>query len=363
MSVFHNLKVEKITRLTDQSVQIDLEIPKKLQKVYAFAAGQYVTFKKELNGEELRRSYSICSAAPAKSGVFKSAKARHISIGVKEVENGRFSRFLNRELKVGDELSTMEPAGKFTLPAKNKEATTFVMVAAGSGITPIMSQAESILVGDDKSVVVLCYGNRSENHVMFADRIKELTQKHGKRFFCYHFLSNAVDLSKKDDVFHGRIQPSTIYKLGEKHAVSENTHYYLCGPGEMIEDVKAYLPIRKVEANKIHVEYFTQAIVAEEPSTGEPTTGFNATIIFEGLEHQLTIPSNKRILDAVLDAGIDAPYSCQSGVCCTCQAKGEFGDFETKDCLSLSDDEIRDGQVLTCVGKLVKDNVTINYDI
>ena len=239
----------------------------------------------------------------------------------------------------------------------------YVFIAAGSGITPVISQIKTVLQQSPEAEVILCFGNKAESEIMFKDELEVLEKAFINRFFVYHFWSSNPEEVKAPNVFNGRLKPSTVYKLSEKHRRWDDVHYFVCGPEEMIAKMEEYLPLRDVTKDQIHIEYFTKS--KSEAQSNEAVSSddvFETTIIFEGLEHKVDVPANTSILDVALKAGIHAPYSCQSGVCCTCQAKGSFGDFDTSECLSLSDDEIREGHVLTCVGKVVRDNVVINYD-
>ncbi len=366
MSKLQKIRVNRIQALTADSCAIYFKVPMK-DREWHFSSGQYISLEIPLNGEKLRRSYSICTSPKLeKAGLLGRKKLVHLpGIAVKRVEGGKISTYLNSDLKIGDEIDLLPPEGKFTIPQPKPE--WIGMVAAGSGITPMMSHLYHLLE-ESNSKVVLCYGNQSWKSVMFKKELEKLEEKYPDRFFLYHFLSREANQEKHPQVVYGRIKPSTAFKIIRKHSLEAKPHYFICGPADLIQATKKHLKeVREVEARRIHIEWFEapdskkEAVEKEVEESGSVHS--KARVILGGETHEVDIPEGSRILDAVLAAGLDAPFSCQSGVCCTCQAKGEPGDFITDDCLSLSEDEIKEGHVLTCVGQVRRPEVTINYDV
>lgn len=367
MAQFYPLSIAKITEETTDSVSITFDLPKKYEKHFEFVAGQYITLRANINGKDVRRSYSIC-ASPY-DGPKKLLRKKHkpvIRVGVKAVENGQMSQFLVNQVREGDVLQVMPPAGRFVLKDNTSNKNQYVFVAAGSGITPVLSQIKTVLFAEKHARVLLCYGNRSDGNVMFLKELQDLAQAHSERFFLYHFYSRNQSQDKLPDVFYTRIKPSLVYKLAQKHGEGvQATHYFICGPSALIDETMDYLKGREVPQSQLHAEYFTASssnqVVEEQAEEGSSKSG-HLKVTFGGLDYDLAIKPGQKILDAVLDANIDAPFSCQSGVCCTCMAKGESGDFDTSDCISLTDQDKSDGMILTCVSTLKSDSGTVNFD-
>jgi len=347
MTQFHPLEVRQIRSLTPDSVAITLDVPKDLVQTFAFLAGQYITIKKEIKGKELRRAYSISS----------SPKKDCITIGVKKVDRGGFSDFANTQLKVGDTLEVMPPEGRFVfkpgaLPKK------IVAFAAGSGITPIMSIARTVLDSHPDSRLILVYGNKSYDETMFYTELVKLQLEHPKRFHLYFTLSQA----KEEDTLFGRIDVSTInFVLKNKHRKEVFDDYYVCGPEPMIHTIMDTLKINGIAEDKIHYELFTSTEIKDElPESLEGKTTLSVTLDDE--EFTFTMDKKTKVLDAVLKENIDAPYSCQGGVCSTCIARITKGQAEMEKNQILTDAEIAEGFVLTCQAHPITPVLKIDYD-
>lgn len=347
MADFHSLKVIEIKSLTPDSVAITLEIPKELAQNFSFTAGQYITIRKELRGKELRRAYSICS----------DPKKTNITIGVKKVDRGGFSDYANSKLKVGDTLDVMEPDGRFTF-RPDGNVRNVMAFAAGSGITPIMSIARTVLESNPKNTMALLFGNKSYADTMFYTDLVKLQLDYPDRFFLYFTLSQ----SKEEDSLFGRIDTSSInYVLKNKHKEATFDDYYVCGPEPMIELVMEHLKEQEVSEDRIHYELFTSTEISDDlPVKPEGLT--QLTVVLDDETFELQMDRKTKVLDAVLKEQIDAPYSCQGGVCSTCIAKVTEGTAEMAKNQILTDSEIEDGYILTCQAHPTSADLKVDYD-
>lgn len=346
MADFHALNVKSIKKLTPSSVAVTFEIPKDLAQGFAFTAGQYITIKKEIKGKELRRAYSISSAPTA----------ANITIGIKKVDRGGFSDYASTKLQVGDVLEVMPPEGRFTF--KSSDIKHIAAFAAGSGITPIMSIAKTVLDSNPKNTFVLVYGNKSYEETMFYTDLVKLQLDYTNRFFAYFTNSQ----TKEDKALFGRIDTSTVnYALKNKHKDVNFDGYYLCGPEQMIHLVTDTLIENDVPKDKIHFELFTASEIKEEmPIVAEGQT--KVKVIVDDEEFDITMDKKMLVLDAVLKENIDAPYSCQGGVCSSCIAKVKEGKAEMVKNQILTDGEIADGYILTCQAHPTTPTLTVDYD-
>ncbi|MFK7812730.1 MAG: 2Fe-2S iron-sulfur cluster-binding protein [Maribacter sp.] len=347
MADFHSLTVKHIKKLTPSSVAITFDIPKDLIQSFDFEAGQYITIKKEIKGKELRRAYSI-SSAPKKDS---------ITIGVKKVDRGGFSDFANSKLAEGDTLEVMPPEGRFVF-VPTESSKNVAAFAAGSGITPIMSIAKTVLSSNSDNKFVLVYGNKSYEETMFYTDLMKLQLEYTNRFFVYFTNSQAQE---KDSLF-GRIDTSTVnYALKNKHKDVNFDAFYLCGPEEMIHKVTDTLKDNEIAEDKIHFELFTATEIKEElPVTADGETQIEVTVDDE--KFSFAMDKKMLVLDAVLKENIDAPYSCQGGVCSSCIAKVTEGKAEMVKNQILTDGEIADGFILTCQAHPITPTLKVDYD-
>lgn len=347
MADFHSLTVKYIKRLTPSSVAITFDIPKDLIQTFNFDAGQYITIKKEIKGKELRRAYSISS----------SPKKDTITIGVKKVDRGGFSDYSNSKLAVGDSLEVMPPEGRFTF-VPTEDPKNIAAFAAGSGITPIMSIAKTVLTSNSNNKFILVYGNKSYEETMFYTDLVKLQLDYANRFFVYFTNSQAQE---KDSLF-GRIDTSTVnYALKNKHKDVDFDGFYLCGPEEMILKVTDTLKDNEIPKDKIHFELFTATEIKEElPVSAEGETQVQVTVDDETFS--FTMDKKMLVLDAVLKENIDAPYSCQGGVCSSCIARVTEGKAEMANNQILTDGEIADGFILTCQAHPTTPTLKVDYD-
>jgi ring-1,2-phenylacetyl-CoA epoxidase subunit PaaE len=345
-SDFHCLTVKRVERLTDDSAAITLMVPDDLAGAFAFAAGQSLTVRR---GEE-RRTYSICAPAGAAP-----------RIGVREVAGGAVSGWLVRALKAGDTLEVQVPSGTFTpdltVPGRH------VLIAAGSGITPMMSIAASVLAADDKSTVTLLYGNRRSDTVMFADEVADLKDAHPARMQIVHVLSREP---QEVELHSGRLDASRLTALLPATVdVPAVDHWWLCGPHPMVTDAIAVLRGLGVDGARIHRELFwvgdepPAEAVHEEAPVGE---GASVTVILDGRSSTLTLPAGTPVLDGAQKARPDLPFACKGGVCGTCRARVTSGAAVMRRNYALEQREIDAGYVLTCQALPQTEEITVDYD-
>ncbi len=353
---FHTLSINDINRETADCVSVAFEIPAELKEEFKFLPGQYLTLRTIINGEDVRRSYSICS----------SPLDGELRVAIKEVEGGVFSTYANRELKVGDELKVMSPQGNFVVKPEASNTNTYVAFAAGSGITPVMSILKSVLEIEQNSKFVLFYGNRSSNSIIFKSQLEDLKDTHLNRLEVHHILSRE---DQGSDLLYGRIDADKVTNCANKFFTPEDvTGYYLCGPGSMIESATDTLEKLGVEKDNIHFELFTAAGHVDKVDHTKDTAtkakvDSNVTVILDGEEtHMEMVSTGKTILDAALDAGADVPFACKGAVCCTCRAKVLEGSAEMEMNYALMDDEVADGYILTCQSHPTSEKVVVSYD-
>jgi ring-1,2-phenylacetyl-CoA epoxidase subunit PaaE len=349
-SGFHTLTVAAVERLCDDAVAVTFDVPESLQEAYAFRPGQYLTLRKETPDGEERRSYSICAPAGAAPRV-----------GVRRVADGLFSEWLVDRLEVGDEVEVGPPAGAFT-PAL-EAGTHHGLIAAGSGITPVLSIAASLLAAHDDTHVTLLYGNRRTDTVMFTEEIADLKNAHGPRLHLLNVLSREPT---EAEIFNGRLDAERMRTLfGALVDVEGVDHWWLCGPLGMTQDAVAVLTELGVDRKRVHRELFYVDEPPPEPHRDEPaevTDGSEVTVVLNGRSTRLTLPRTVSVLDAAQKVRGDLPFACKGGVCGTCRAKVTAGDVTMRRNFALEDDEVEAGFVLTCQTLPVSDEVTVDYD-
>ncbi|GAA4821925.1 phenylacetate-CoA oxygenase/reductase subunit PaaK [Actinomycetospora corticicola] len=343
---FHALRVAAVEHLTDDAVAITFDVPADLREHYAFRAGQYLTLSHD--GE--RRSYSICApegAAPR--------------IGVRRVETGLFSGWLVDRLAVGDTLEVGPPDGRFSPDPQPGEHHT--LIAAGSGITPVLSIAATVLAAHPDTHVTLLYGNRRADTVMFAEELADLKDRYRARFQLDHVLSREP---VEAEIFAGRLDRN---KLGELLRFLVPTpqvdHWWLCGPLEMVTGARDLLDELGIGREKVHAELFYVDSPPPQPVRHEdaPAEGATATIVLHGRSVTATIPPDSFVLDAAQKVRSDLPFACRGGVCGTCRAKVVTGEVAMQRNFALEDSEVEAGFVLTCQSVPVSDELTIDYDV
>ncbi len=349
MSRSHELKVKTIDRETAQAVSVGFEIPAELKKDFQFLAGQYLTLEKEIAGRKFRRSYSICT----------SPTRQELKVTVKEVEHGLFSAWVNNKLKVGDTLTVFLPQGRFTFdPSTALSPKTYVAFAAGSGITPVMAILENVLESSPAHKFVLVYGNRTPDDTIFFKKLLTLQQKYTNRLFIEFVYSRF----KADQSFFGRIERSTVnYILKNKFKEADFADFYLCGPGSMIDTVADLLKENGIAEEHIHFELFVTEDKKDEEVT-DFTGKTRVTVILDEEETTFEMDRSERVLDAVMNEGLDPPYSCQGGICSSCMALVKEGKVTMANNQILTDEEVADGLILTCQSHPITPTLVIDYD-
>lgn len=348
MSQFHSLKIQHLDKITDRSIKISFEIPAQLKKDYVFKAGQYITIKIPLNGEELRRDYSICSAT----------NSSHLEVAVKEVENGVFSSYANNQLKEGDHLEVSVPHGRFILETNPSNQRTVVAFAAGSGITPIMSIIKTLLTEERHSKIILMYGNKKVKDVMFLNDLLTLQFYYPERFRLHFVYSQA----EEENALFGHIEKSTVnYIIKNKYKDDAFDSFYICGPTGMITTVKEALFEQGIAENKVHFELFTVPVSAETKTIAAEGEA-QVTVILDEEEITFSMSQKQTILEAAIKNNVDAPYSCQGGVCASCLGRLKEGTASMRVNNVLTDGELEDGLILTCQAQPTSAKVVVDYD-
>jgi len=352
---FISLKVTDINRPTADAVSISFKIPLFRKREFCYKAGQYLTIRAVIDGVEVRRNYSFSSAPHEKKW----------TITVKEMPGGTMSRYLNNEIAVGDTLDVHPPEGRFTLETNPSLARKVVLVAAGSGITPLISHLKTLLKEESNSEVMLLYGNRSVSDIIFKDELDELEASH-EQLKVIHFISRENEPKGCRYWELGRITRDNLYDVVKKY-LGYPGHpvvpvYMLCGPGEMIEYLQEYLYEILVPRLNVHTEFFTTAKDTDNAGASSIGVDCNATVILNGEEYEVEIPAGTSILDAVTEAGLDAPYSCTSGICATCIARQSEGEFDTSKNISLGPSDFEEGFILTCSTTCLSETARIDYD-
>lgn len=354
---FHTLKVTDVRRETADCVSVAFDLPEDLESVYKFKPGQYLTLRSTINGEDIRRSYSICSCP------FDG----ELRVAIKRVEGGLFSTYANHDLKAGDELEVMTPIGNFTTDFSETNEKQYVAIAAGSGITPVMSLIKSAMIAEPKSKFILIYGNRNSASVIFKDEIEDLKDEHMNRLEVHHVLSRE---DQGTDLLKGRIDAHKVTQFAEKFFdVSETDAYFLCGPEEVIRASEEALAKLGVAKEKIHFELFTSSAdtaskkVESKSSESSSDVLSSVTVILDGDETHMDISTKgKTILDSALDAGADVPFACKGAVCCTCRAKVLEGTAKMEMNYALTDEEVDEGYILTCQSHPTSERVVVSFD-
>ena len=348
MSQFHKLTIEDIHRETEKSVTITFNVPENLKETFAFQAGQYITVKTTINGNEVRRDYSLCS----------SPKSGELKVAVKEVEGGTFSAYANNTLKVGDVLEVASPKGRFVFTPNDSKTKNIAAFAAGSGITPVLSIIKCALEEEVHSKVILVYGNKTTKDTMFLDALLALHHNYKERF-SIQFVFSQED---EEDAIFGRIEKSTVnYVMKNKHKHIDVDAFYLCGPETMIHTVKDVLTEHEIPQDRIHFELFKAAKPApvnEDAVQGET----EITITVDDETTTFTMSQKQSILEAALDKDLDAPYSCQGGICSSCIARITEGEAKMRQNNILTESELAEGLILTCQAHPTTSKIIVDYD-
>lgn len=354
---FHTLKIKEVRRETPGCVSVAFDIPETLQKEFAFIQGQNITLKKMINGEELRRSYSVCTAP----------EENELRVAIKQVDGGLFSTFANSELKKGDELEVMAPTGNFYTELKPDQCKHYMAFAAGSGITPVISIIKTTLKREPGSRFTLVYGNRNRNNIIFFEELEQLKNRYMERFNLMQVLSR----EKTDIPLHfGRIDQQKLDDISHIVDYAKVDEFFLCGPEEMIFCIKDYLTVRGTDAKQIHFELFSSSASRQKQiaqTAGEKESGpqSHITIRLDGREFSFQLPMNSElsVLEAALQQGSDLPYACKGGMCCTCKARLLEGEVMMDVNYALEDEEVEQGYILTCQSHPTTEKIVVDFDV
>ena len=348
---FHELTVSRVRPQTADGVAVRFDVPDDLRDAFRFQPGQYVTLRAEIEGRDVRRSYSICAAD----------HAGHLEIGIKQVDGGAFSTFAQR-LAPGDRIEVMPPQGRFTVAIESGARHDYLLVAAGSGITPCLSIASSVLHGEPHSSVTLIYGNRSADTVMFREEVDGLKDRYPARFRLFHVTSR-----EQQDVgfLNGRVDGQRIRALAERGLIDPAAFdaAYLCGPETMIEAVAATLRDLGMADDAVRFELFTTAGAKPPPVRREAVAeGATIGIVIDGSRKSVAIDGSQTVLAAGQAAGLDLPFSCAGGMCCTCRCKITEGEATMDVNYSLEDWEVEAGFTLACQARPKTETLVVDFD-
>jgi ring-1,2-phenylacetyl-CoA epoxidase subunit PaaE len=350
---FHELRVTEVTPLTDDSVAVTFDVPPELEKTFEYIPGQHVTVRKVIDDVDVRRSYSIC--APAGSGKLR--------VGIKKLAGGVFSTYATERLRAGDVLDVMSPVGDFTIDIDHDRPRKAVAIAAGSGITPVLSLIASSLEQEPGASWTLLFGNRTANSVMFLDELEGLKDRFHPRLQLFHILSRE---GSDVPLLSGRIDGEKI-RVVHDHLLgsAEVDGWYLCGPYEMVMDAREALTELGVDESKIHDELFFAGPVDTATLPPEPPAGAGSvelTVILDGRAVDTRMTRDTSILDAALRVRSELPFSCKGGMCATCKGRVEQGEVKMDKNYALVDSEVEAGFVLTCQAHPTSDKVVVRYD-
>lgn len=354
---FHPIRVKEVKKETNDCVSVLFDIPAELQPSFSFTQGQSLTIRTNINGEEVRRTYSLCS----------SPLDNEWKVAIKKVDGGLFSTFANQQLKKGDTLDIMPPVGKFYTELSSSNKKSYVAFAAGSGITPILSIIKTTLRTEPNSHFTLVFGNRTKGSIIFKEELEALKDKFMDRFRIIHILSRE---RTEAVINNGRINADKCETLFSKLIdLKKCDEFFVCGPEEMIFSVKDFLEAKGIDKKKIHFELFTTPgqkpnVVASRPSSVDNGPKSKVSVKLDGITFDFDLGFNEsNILDAALKQGADLPFACKGGVCCTCKAKLLEGEVDMDVHWGLEHEEIAQGYILTCQSHPKTDVVKIDFDI
>lgn len=363
---FHNITVKEIKFVTSDTIVIYMDIPADLKEAFAFVPGQYVTISDDINGKEVRRSYSICSAPWEDT----------LAIGVKRVPGGALSTFMHSNYKSGMKIKVSPPEGKFKIAADEDVNNDYYFIAAGSGITPIMSMVTSIVELEPLSRCYLLYGSRDENSIIFKDKLDALSKKYEGQLEVTHSLSSPLKVKKKglSGIFSGkkvnwtgetgRITKAKIEDFISKYPkLGNEAKYYLCGPGSLIDDAEKIILSKSIDKKAINREYFTSSVKSDATTLHKSVNGqTTVNVTLEGDTFSFGTDGKLSLLEEMINLKKNPPYSCTSGACSSCVAKVTSGKAEMEVCFALDDDEIEAGYILTCQARATTPEISIDFE-
>ena len=351
MRDFHTLKVKDTKSLIgDMAKSVMFEIPTELTEIFAWKAGQHLTLRFELNGEEVRRSYSISSSP------FSGEPLR---ITVKRVKDGLVSNHINDNISAGDNVDVMPPFGGFYLEPGETKRRTHYFFGAGSGITPLFAMLHSVMCVEPYSFAYLTYGNKDDKTILFKDKFEQLCSENEDRLNVLHVLSNPSMWSSFTPWRKGIVDKDAIEALiNENPPYAQDAQYYICGPGGMNKAVKSALMSLDVPADRIHMESYGGAVEIDDSIKGQAAI---IQVTHDGQTHSINLGEDQTVLEAVRESGLKPPFSCQSGVCGACRANLEKGTVHMRARMALEDSEIENGAILTCQSVATSDEISLNY--
>ena len=350
--VFHDLSVKDLYTTIADAMVVEFDVPEDLQSAFQFTQGQFLTLETEINGEMVRRSYSLCS----------SPLENRWKIGVKLVPEGKFSTYVNKDLKIGDIIKVMTPQGRFNVPINTEQQNNYVAFAAGSGITPILSIIKTHLEAEPNSTFKLFYLNQTASSIMFKEEIEALKNRYIERFEVFYFLSRQ---NRSVPLFNGRFTDEKLDIIFKSICNRDFIDaYFSCGPEAMVMLITDYLKSNGVDEKKIHFELFgTPGQVKKKTTVEKSGKSCKVTLIEGGKSMNFDLEQGgDNILDAALNNSADLPYACKGGVCSTCKAKLIEGDVEMLLSYGLEPDEIEAGYILTCQAYPKSKEVTVDFD-
>lgn len=352
---FHTLRVKELIRETSDCVSICFDVPENIQHQFSYREGQNITIRKTINGEEVRRSYSICTAPHEHT----------LKVAVKKVQDGLFSTYANEELRVNDTLDVMPPTGRFTSHHSLTKAPSYLAIAAGSGITPVISIIKHTLHSNPDSSFTLVYGNKNRSSIIFFEELEQIKNKYLTRFNLINILSR----ERMDaEIQYGRIDAEKMAAFGKLLNYQQFEAAFLCGPEKMIFEVADFLEGQGMKKDNIHFELFAAAgsvknksTVKEQTEAVGPKSKISVRLDGRTFDFDLAF-QGKSILDAALQQGADLPFACKGGVCCTCRAKLLEGQVKMDVNYALEKEEVEQGFILTCQSHPLTDKVVIDFD-
>ncbi|MCX7548742.1 2Fe-2S iron-sulfur cluster-binding protein [Xanthomarina sp. F1114] len=357
MAEFYNLKVADIYKETQDTSVITFEVPETSQDIFKFRQGQHLTLKAIIDGEDVRRSYSLCS----------SPLDKQWKVAVKLIPGGKFSAFVNNELQTGDMLEVMTPSGTFGVDCNKEKAKNYLFFAAGSGITPVLSMIKTHLATEPKATCKLFYVNKTAKSIIFKEELEQLRNTYFGRLEIYYFLTK----ERRDiELFNGRFNDEKMQVLTRTFIdIPDTSEVFLCGPEKMVNYVSNYLIDAGLPKDLVHFELFVTGLSDEDIERAERLSkqnveGTKVTIIDGGKEFDFTMTKEyDNILDAALGAGADLPFACKGGVCSTCKCQIKEGSVEMKINYALEDKEVKQNYVLSCQAVPTSDKVVVDFDV
>lgn len=350
---FHRLRIAEVRRETEDAISVRFDVPAELIETFSFTQGQHLTLRATIEREELRRNYSICSGLDD----------GEVRIAIRRLPGGRFSTFANENFKAGDEIDVMPAKGRFFTSLDADHKKRYLAIAAGAGITPVLSIVKTTLAREPKSHFTLIYGNRNVASIMLRDPLTYLKNRHPERFHLIHVLSREA---RDVPLFNGRIDPAKLAALGERLVdFGSMDEVFLCGPQKMIDALRpALVEAHGIDPKHVHFELFgTEDQLRARPAATPTGPRRQVTVIADGKRTRVELASDgQSILDAALAGGADLPFACKGGVCCTCRAKLVSGEVEMDVNYALEEHEVEAGFVLTCQSHPLTDEVVVDFD-